>query len=213
MKRGDLTMSKILSWIPCLVISSGLIQVNAETSKITVQQKSTHQLKVESLTLTEDSLGPLKLSACAKITVATLRKTFPSYKIEASVGQTDGPDMYFIKVKDQNGQPLFKIFSAIEGEHERNVKLDQPISLGTLTVTSSNITDQNGLKVGDSVAQIIKKFGNPQQAALNHTIGLQVGKLCYDVGESEGEPPTLTAQDMIKANWKINSISWPKCSW
>jgi len=166
------------------------------------------------LVLGSSSLGPLALKKGAKITEARLRKLFPTLLVTYDIGYGDSPDFHYFEVANKTGEVLFTIQSFIK-ESSKSHKTTLGVPIDILKIHSPRIRDIYGLKVGDRVADIIKKRGKKLDFGAGHHDALMgAGKIYYSlITESEYSPERFVIEDAVKGNWKIRMISWPVAAW
>lgn len=178
----------------------------ATTSKAKDMESST------SLVLSSQKIGALPLGKGATISEQRLRRHFPQYDVSYEIGYGDSPNFHYFQVR-LNGELLFSIQSFIDGGNESKTSDEVPIDL--VVVHSRKVPDSFGLRVGDRVADILKKRGKDLKFGPGHFDALiGAGDIFYSLNtDTSGSPERLTMGDAIKGNWKIRLISWPQAAW
>lgn len=174
-------------------------------------------------TFYERTLGVIKFSNHLPISVALLKQLFPGYTIKSGIGQGDSPDYYYFKVS--NSKDMISIISYIQYSDYENqtIKTPQPnnIKIDQLKIESPTITDQYGLKTGDTYQEIIKKRGKDlERGNTHHEKYLGSKGLYYRMwgdfnykGQADVSPETIDNKQMEKYNWEIQSVCWPRPGW
>ena len=176
------------------------------------------QAKDKELVLSATGLGPLRLGPDAKVSVAILEKSFPGARVSYDIREGDSPDFHCFIVTSAQGEKLFVIRSFIPDAltprpDGKNRQIDVPIHV--LQITSRQIRDSYGLRVGDRIADVIRVRGEKlQYGAAHHDVFIGGEKIFYsmDIGLDRG-PEGFTLAEAQRVNLRITSISWPDWAW
>ena len=167
--------------------------------------------------LSNISLGPLKLENNPTVSVETLRELFPHLQINYGVYSGDSPDFHRFEIAEKDGTLLFVITSFIEDTSTRHREVGESTSvpIHILKVVSPKISDSHGLRVGNSVADIIQARGDRLTFGANHfDVYLGDNKIFYNIRTTyDRSPERYTYEDTKRENWPIVSISWPEPAW
>lgn len=116
-----------------------LVEKNTEAAvKKSVQRR-------QALVLANDKLGALKLDGNTKLGLQGLRAVLVGLSVTENIGQQDGPDFVYYQVSDDKGE-IFWI----------KAQDDDPNKIDAVHVTSPQIIDQFGLKIGSTYAEILR---------------------------------------------------------
>ena len=171
------------------------------------------------LVLTENSLGPLKLSEQSTISAKSLKELFPKYDIEYFIGQGDSPDFHYFQVQEKSGETLFSITTYIKNESQRT---NADVKIELLVIHSSSIKDQYGIRIGMTYSEVSKLRGKGLKFGANHMDNyIGSGKIWYAFASSKKNkqygfhlnPEEITINDIKNENSKVKAISWPKPRW
>jgi hypothetical protein len=99
----------------------------------------------QALVLANDKLGALKLDGNTKLDLQGLRAVLVGLSVTENIGQQDGPDFVYYQVSDDKGE-IFWI----------KAQDDDPNKIDAVHVTSPQIIDQFGLKIGSTYAEILR---------------------------------------------------------
>jgi len=107
------------------------------------EQKTTNQ----KIILSENKIDTFAIPFQEKDMLIDLENYYTSYNVETKIGQQDGPDYLYIDLmkKDDNSVAHFTF------DDENKYKLDE------IRILDSIVTDEYGIRVGDSYQQIIDK--------------------------------------------------------
>ena len=152
------------------------------------------------LVLSPQSLGPLPLGKGAKVSEQQLVKLFPQFAVTYEIGQGDSPDFHYFEVTDKQGDVVFAIKSFIE-ESAKSKKTDSAVSISILQIYGQQVRDSYGLKVGDRVEDIVKKWGKSLDFSAGHfDVSLGLGNIFYNIATGlEQSPERLKMEDAIRA--------------
>jgi hypothetical protein len=170
----------------------------------------------EELILTERSLGSLILENEPFVSIDSLRKLFPDYQVNHGIHSGDSPDFHLFQIATREGELLFTISSFIEdGDQTPNKDGTVAVPIHLLKVVSPRISDAYGLRVGNSVADILRTRGkNLEFGAEHHDVSLGANRIFYTIGNpTHRSPDGLKFTDAVRGNWRIRSISWPEAAW
>ena len=181
------------------------------------------QEKIADIIFLDSAIGPIKFSNHLPLSVALLKQMFPGYTINSEIGQGDSPDFYYFEISNRKGS--ISIYSYIEYAPSDNgvIKTPQPnnITADRIEVTTPTITDQFGLKVGDTYQDIqAKRGGQLEKGNTHHQKYIGNEGLFYTLwGDFDNKPlhdvspEDIPYEQVIKHNWQIQSISWPRPAW
>lgn len=178
------------------------------------------QVVANDLTLTKTTLGKLKLDK--RISLSQVQNVFKDYKVVHEIAFGDSPDFHKISVINDSGETLFYTMSYIMNDVKET---DEEYLVDLLIIQSSIIQDEHGVRVGDRVSDVLKKRQDSLSLVsghFNNAVGAQ--SIYYQVtviptkeeiekGLDFYNPESVTMEMILKANPKIESISWPQASW
>jgi hypothetical protein len=168
------------------------------------------------LVLTANGIGPLGLYPDAVISVESLTKQFPEYRITHDVRSGDSPDYHRFEIAGADGEVLFTIASFLKEGQEPTITRDaDTVRIDLLKIVSRRIPDSFGIRVGDRVADIIRARGeNLTFGAAHFDVYLGGDQLFYNLRTgSDWSPEQFSFADAKRENWGIISMSWPTGAW
>jgi hypothetical protein len=127
-----------------------------------------------------------------------------------------------ISVSKKNNELLFYIVSYLDEGVTKNTEM---YDIDLLKITSSKISDQYGIRVGDHLDKVVKIRGSDLHLSANHFDNSLGSEMIYyqftikpsndlsRLGVDYMNPGDVTKEQAIKDNPKITSISWPHSSW
>ena len=154
----------------------------------------------QNLLLSNNALGPLKLSQDMRLDLAELKRLFPAYSVKSGIGEQDGPDYRYYEVSDSS-DVVFHI----------KAQDDDPKKIDILYVQSPLVTDKYGLKIGMTYEDI-KRL----RPALTHKTDYHFHtymmhpdeNIRYEIsGDFEGPDKTDFSENEIR-DWTIERLLW-----
>nr|WP_086938521.1 hypothetical protein [Thaumasiovibrio occultus] len=173
--------------------------------------------QAQDLILTPTSLGELTLSSSTQVSQTGLTELFPDYQITHEIGQGDSPDFHLLKVSDGD-EMLFYILSYIEDDVTHQ---SESYDIDLLVVTSDNIADGYGVRVGDRAEKLFQSLpGNIDVYANHYDNALGHEGLFYqfyiepnDEGNDGANPLDVDIETILEHNPEISELSWPTPRW
>jgi hypothetical protein len=168
----------------------------------------------DALVLGPTELGPLRLMPGATVSESTLKRLFPKLLVTYDIGEGDSPAFHHFQVADAAGTLLFTIKSFIKDEAP-HIRTSSAVPIQLLQVFSPTIPDSYGLRVGDTVGDILSKRGADLPFGWGHfDLQLGSGQIFYIVA-AKRDPTSVpfAIEEAVKGRWRISSISWPEAAW
>ena len=168
------------------------------------------QAKEEKLILTINSIGEMPISKGMDISIHKIMKHFPYHKVTQEIGFGDSPDFHLFTVSTREGEELISFISFIEKQEEYEQGI---VKLNEVVIYSSTIKDEYGVSPGMPVSKVLELRNELEFGARHSDNYLGKDKIWY-LFSVEGIHGTQVTRDAaIKANPKVDVISWPYPRW
>ena len=171
-----------------------------------------------SLVLTEGNLGSLTLDDQTTISVEILNKHFPEYTVKQGIGHGDSVDFHYFTLSDQQHK-ILTMYSFIYADDQPN---NTPVRLDLIDISSADIQDTYGIKVGMTITDVIAVRGDDLSfGAGHHDNYIGQDNVWYSLStkplqNTDGvdiNPVMVTKPQAIKRNLPINHLLWPHPRW
>lgn len=164
----------------------------------------------DNLILTNTSIGNMPIKVGMDISLYKIKQHFPFYKVTQQIASGDSPDYHLYIVSTNANEELISFISYINesgGYEKSKVKLDEVI------IHSSKVQDQFGVKPNMTISQAIEKRKGLEFGAGHMDNYLGTEKIWYMFSVNQIHGTQVTKEAAVKANPKIQSISWPSPWW
>lgn len=163
----------------------------------------------ETLLLSDNSIGNMKISKGMDISLYKIRAAFPNYRVSHEIAQGDSPDYHLFTVSSHEGEALLFFHSYIHEKKDYEsgiVKLDELVSCSELVVSSAKVGPKMTIS---SIPQLESlEFG---AGHMNNYLGMDKLWYLFSVGDLHG---TAVSKELaIELNPQIECISWPAPWW
>jgi hypothetical protein len=164
----------------------------------------------DKIILTNTSIGNMPIEVGIEISLYKIKTHFPFYKVTQQIASGDSPDYHLYIVSTYENEELISFISYInesDGYEKSVVKLDEVI------IHSSKVQDHFGVKPSMTISQAIEKRKYLKFGAGHMDNYLGNDKIWYMFSVNQTHGTQVTKETAIKANPKIQSISWPIPWW
>ena len=110
-------------------------------------QMKEQKIANQKIVLSENKIDTFPIPFQEKDMFLDLKSYYNSYKVEAKIGQQDGPDFPYIDILKNDGNSV-ALFSF---DYDNKYKLDE------IRIVDSIATDEYGIRVGDSYQKIVER--------------------------------------------------------
>jgi len=145
-------MRKILSYIFLIGLIScssysqekGVVDKNS-TEKLVIETTSEQDQDYREIVLSENKLDTFLIPFSEVNMLTTLRNYYEPYRVEANIGQQDGPDFTYINIVRDDKNPIVYL----DFDSENKFKLDE------IRIVDSRAVDQYRVRVGNTLSKLI----------------------------------------------------------
>ena len=124
------------------------IPQNSNTDEKQIEElKEKRKITYQQIVLSENKIDTFSIPFQEKDMLMDLKSYYKSYNVEIKIGQQDGPDFPYIDIVKNDGNSV-AFFSF---DYENKYKLDE------IRILDSILTDQYGIRVGDSYQELVEK--------------------------------------------------------
>ncbi|MFY0675633.1 MAG: DUF1131 family protein [Bacteroidia bacterium] len=203
-KMDSLVMSEIDS-LKNDSIDNELTNDNLEDTEKKTDVQTIEKIKLETITLFEDSINGLSLPFSNDVTLADIDFAFNELKVFKEIGMQDGPDFPLYSVKNGNDVILYFFM-----DWEDTLKLTDVVAL------DSAFKDEYGLTIGNSYTDIKNKRPNVKAYTDYHQhtyVYDDNSNIRYEIYGKATIPENADMENLVftedeMKDWKIERIIW-----